>query len=94
MMKLGQHLQEGNGMKWYKVTLTANNGTVKEIDAITKAQAIIAIKNEGFQWDEQLEEWEQTYCNVDPFDDYAVDTVFTKAWITVIDFGKGFAKGL
>lgn len=42
-------------MKWYKVTLTTNNGTVKEIDAITKAQAIIAIKNEGFQWDEQLE---------------------------------------
>lgn len=75
-------------MKWYKVEFKTSAGAVKEVEFISKAQAILAIKQEGFQWVDELGIWEQTYCNVDPFNDYEMDTVFTKAEITVFRYGK------
>ena len=94
MKKRKKYLQEGNGMKWYKVVFTTRTGETSEQEVLTKAQAIMTVKAEGFQWSEQLEDWEQTYCYVDPFDDYEVDRAYIKAEITVVSYGKEVTKGL
>lgn len=81
-------------MKWYKAVFRTADGAIKEFDFVSRAQAILAIKQEGFQWDDEREIWEQTYCTVDPFNDYEMDTVFTKAEITVFRYGKEAVKGI
>lgn len=81
-------------MKWYKAVFKTAAGVEKEVEFVSKAQAILAIKQEGFQWDDEREVWEQTYCTVDPFNDYEMDTVFTKAEITVFRYGKEVVKGI
>lgn len=48
---------------------------------LSVSEAREELKAEGFRWSESQQKWEQTYANVDPYDELAVANVYTEATV-------------
>ena len=72
-------------MSYYRIILE-RAGDAKTVEGfINQKEVRHYLKSLGFVWNQQWEMWEQHYMAVDPFDDYQMDTAWTKATVVKIN---------
>lgn len=72
-------------MKVYNICLFRKAKTTTDIAEgfLTLKEAKQYLHDLGFRWSESQQKWEQTYTNVDPYDELAVANVYTEASVVV-----------